>query len=160
VHFPTDVFAGFALGALSLWAYLRFRAPIEAWLEALPRPAASALAAGLALVLFDRLCIRDDHHLAVGCAGFAAGAGVGTALAARRLDFDGRGAAWKRVLRFVFGAAMTLGLISAQRALGAPDDALAASLVVALDLGVLGFWLTFVMPWAFGRIGLGSSPAT
>jgi membrane-associated phospholipid phosphatase len=157
VHFPTDIIGGFALGALSLWAYVRWRDAIEAYLEALPQPALSWLAMGVALALFDLLIVSDEHHLALGSAGLLAGVGIGTGLSLSHLDFDGRGAWWKRGLRFVAGMGMTLGLLGAMQRIGLPE--LGATLVVFIDLGVLGVWLTFVMPWSFGKVGLGSSAA-
>ncbi len=156
VHFPTDVIAGFALGAFTLWAYVRWYEPIEAKLAALPREALVWLGVALALALFDVSFVDDEHHLALGSAGFLGGVGIGMALAQRRLDFDGRGVWWKRMLRYGVGFVMTLGLINAMQKLGTPGG-IGTTIVVFIDLGIFGAWLTFAMPWLFCRVGLGSA---
>jgi membrane-associated phospholipid phosphatase len=159
VHFPTDVLGGWVLGGLTLWAYVRWRDVAEAWLARLPRPAWVALASGVALLVFDRLLIRDEHFLAAGGAGFLAGAGVAASLAARHLPFLGHGAWWRRALRYPVGMALTLPLLGVMQRLGVPEGPLAAG-VVFVDLALYAFWLAFAVPWIFGAIRLGDAART
>ena len=158
VHFPTDVVGGWALGAATLWAALRYRDAIEGWLQALPGgvPAALALAAGLFVFLFDALFVQDHDHLNQGVAGMIAGGGAGAAIALERFSFEGGGAWWKRVLRYVVGIGPLLYLVRVLQDLGAPDGPL-RGVVIALDLSLLGLWLTLLAPWIFELLRIGSS---
>jgi membrane-associated phospholipid phosphatase len=158
VHFPTDVLGGWALGTLTLWPCLRWREAIEASLAAQARPELLAVVVGVVLLLFDLLLVGDEDHLAAGAAGSLAGAGVAAALAERGLPFDGHGAGWRRLLRYVLGMALTLPLLGVMRRLGVPDG-FAASLVVFPDLALLSLWLAWVVPWIFCRARLGDAPA-
>lgn len=156
VHFPSDVLAGWALGGLTLAAALRWRAPIEAWLAGLPRPAVLSGAAGLGLLLLDRLLVADEHLLAAGSAGFLAGTGIGAARARCHLAFEGHGAWWRRLLRYLVGMALTLALLGVMRRIGVPQGVGAAP-VVFLDLALFAFWLAFAAPRLFVLLRLGDA---
>lgn len=157
VHFPSDVLAGWALGALTLWLWLRYGGQVEAWLAQQARPELLALGAGLTLLAFDRLLVRDEHFLAAGGAGFLAGTGVAAALALRSPDFLGHGAWWRRLLRYVLGMALTIFVLGAMRRLGVPDGALAGP-AVFVDLALLALWQAWVLPRLFVAIRLGDEP--
>jgi membrane-associated phospholipid phosphatase len=159
VHFPTDVLAGWALGALTLWVYLRWREAIEAWLARQAQPALLAVALGVVLVAFDRVLVRDEHFIAAGSGGFLAGAGIAAALAVRQLDFRGHGVWWRRLLRYPVGLALTLPVLGVMQWLGLPDGFVEIP-VLFLDLALFAFWIAFAMPWLFGKIQLGDAPAT
>jgi membrane-associated phospholipid phosphatase len=155
VHFPSDVIAGWALGAAMLWGFARHG---DRALAALRRPDLGAriglsLALGAALFVADLLLVRDAERLAAGAAGFIAGAGIGAAIAVRRLDFDGRGPGWQRALRYLVGMAVMLPLLGAMRELGVPNG-IAGKAVIALELSAVGLWLTLGAPWLFQRARL------
>lgn len=155
VHFPTDVLGGWLLGGVTLWIVLRYGPQIDAWLDSLDvrGRAGWALAAGVFMLLFDALFVNDHNHLNPGVAGLVVGAGVGAAIAGPSLRFEGHGPGWQRGLRFVLGTVGMLALLGAFRRLGAPDG-MAGALVIALDLALLGLWLTWVAPWLFQRLRL------
>jgi membrane-associated phospholipid phosphatase len=155
VHFPSDVIAGWALGAATLWAFVRHG---DRALAALRRPVLGAriqlsLSIGAALFVTDLLLVGDAERLNAGAAGFIAGAGIGAAIAVQRLDFDGHGPWWQRVLRYLVGMAPMLLMLGAMRELGVPSG-LAGKVVIALDLAALGLWLTLGAPWLFQRARL------
>lgn len=155
VHFPSDVFAGWALGALTLWLYLRYRSDLEAWLGGNPlvRQVGWALGAG-ALVFFLDLSFAGGHgSFNAGVAGFIAGGGVGAAVGVRSLSFSGHGPAWQRVLRFAVGMLVMLPLMGSMQRLGLPEGGL-GRLVLAADLALLGLWLTLGAPWLFEKLRL------
>jgi hypothetical protein len=156
VHFPSDVLAGWALGALMLWAYLRERERLEGWLAASSPSRLAALAAGLGLfvVLFDQLLVGDADHLNAGAGGFIAGAGGGIAFASAQVSFEGAGVLWRRAARFALGMVATLAALGGMQAVGVPDGPL-ANLGVAFWTALLGAWLCLGAPWLFTRIKLG-----
>lgn len=158
VHFPSDVLAGWALGALTLWAALRWREPVEAWLARQARPVLLALGVGVALLVFDRLLIRDADLLAAGGAGFLAGAAAAAALAGPGLEFRGHGSWWRRVLRYLLGMALTLVLLGVMRRLGVPAGP-AASPVAFVYLALFALWLGGGLPRLFVALRLGDGGA-
>jgi membrane-associated phospholipid phosphatase len=160
VHFPSDVAGGWALGALTLWWLLRNQSKLEGFIARFPLagPAGLALAAGVFVFAFDGLFVNDHGHLNQGVAGLVAGGGAGAAIAQRRLHFDGRGPLWQRALRYLLGTALMLMLLGLFQKLGVPEGPL-SGLVIALDLAVLGLWLTLAAPWLFQLVKLAERPA-
>ena len=159
VHFPSDVVGGWALGALTLWIALRYRASIEAWVSDFPVGGAVALSvgAGAFVFVFDALFVQDHGHLNQGIAGMIAGGGAGASIAWHRLHFDGHGPWWQRVLRYVLGTALLLLMLGLFRWVGVPEGPL-AGVVIALDLALMGLWLTLVAPRLFQLLRLASRP--
>jgi hypothetical protein len=160
VHFPSDVIAGWALGAATLWV---FASQGDRILAALSRPELSAriklsLAGGAALFVADLLFIGDAERLNAGAAGFIAGIGIGAAIAARHVDFDAGGPGWQRALRYLVGMAVMLSMLGSMREFGVPSG-IAGKTVIALDLAAVGLWLTLGAPWFFQRVGLTTPPA-
>ncbi len=161
VHFPSDVIVGWALGAVTLWAFATYG---DRALAALRRPELGArimlsLAAGAALFVADLLLVGDAERLNAGAAGFIAGIGSGAAIAARHVEFDGGGPGWQRALRYLVGMAVMLSMLGSMREFGVPSG-IAGNVVIALDLVVVGLWLTLGAPWFFQRVGLTTpSPA-
>ena len=160
VHFPSDVIAGWALGAATLWAFASHgnRAIAAIRRHDLGARIALSLALGAALFAADVLLVGDAERLNAGAAGFIAGAGSGAAIAVRRLAFDGRGPGWQRALRALVGMAVMLPMLWAMRELGAPSG-IAGKAVIALDLAALGLWLTLGAPWLFERMRLATPRA-
>ena len=160
VHFPSDVVAGWALGALMLWLYLRYQSGLEAWLARYPLggQVGWAVTAGVVVLLFVQVIPAGPAGMNAGAAGFIAGAGAGAAIGLRSLTFDGRGPAWQRGLRFVLGLAVLFLLIGGMRGFGVPEGGL-GRLVLALYMAITGLWLTFGAPWLFERVRLSRAPA-
>ena len=155
VHFPSDVIAGWALGAATLWAFAAYGERVEAALRRreLGAQLTLAFALGAALFVADLLFVGDAERLNAGAAGFVAGAGIGAAIGVRHLAFDGRGPWWQRPLRYLVGMAVMLPLVGAMSRLGVPDG-IAGKAVVTLDLAVVGLWLTLGAPWLFQIVRL------
>ena len=158
VHFPSDVLAGWALGALTLWLYLRSRSDLENWLGRmlLRGQAAWGLAIAAGILGFVQLVPGAQSPMNAGAAGFIAGGSVGAAVGLRTLSFTGRGPAWQRLARFVVGLLVMLPLMGLMQRLGLPDAGL-GRLVLAADLAVLGLWMTLGAPWLFEKLRLSRS---
>ena len=158
VHFPSDVLAGWALGAVSLWAFIAYGTRIEAaWKRrGTGIRLALSLCLGAALFAFDRLFVNDAEHLNTGTAGFIVGLGVGITLGRKLLAFDGHGPWWQRAIRYLVGMALMLPMIRVMQWFGAPTGLL-GELVIAFDLALLALFQTLAAPWLFGKIRLSSA---
>jgi len=56
-------------------------------------------------------------------------------------------------LRYLLGTALLLVMLGVFRRLGVPDGPL-AGVVIALDLALMGLWLTLLAPWLFQLLRL------
>ncbi len=189
VHFPGDVVAGWLLGFLLLWAYLKMELRVRSRLASLSPGARIliALAASLGLILLfglARLSLGawavpaawiENARLATGIsepidplslAGIVANAGTLFGLAAGAValaltgGFDAGGVAWKRGARFLVGVA---GVLLFWRGLGAalPEGEAALSLFLRwARYALVGFWVTGLGPWVFIRLGLANRKTT
>lgn len=150
VHFPTDVLAGWALGALSLLVYLRLRHDIEDWLRRRALGTQFLLAFGVPVALF-LLYPTEDSCTALAA---AAGAGLGLVLASRYVAFNAQGPLWQRVARFLLGMVITLAIYIGLKAI-LPTEGEALYLPSRfLRYGLLGIWISLGAPWSFQRLGL------
>ena len=158
VHFPSDVLAGWALGALTLWLYLRSRHDLEDRLGQMTVLGQATWGLGIAagVLVFIQLVPGAQSPMNAGAAGFIAGGSVGAAVGLHTLSFTGRGPAWQRLARFVVGLLVMLPLMGLMRQLGVPDAGL-GRLVLAADLAVLGLWMTLGAPWLFEKLRLSTA---
>lgn len=155
VHFPTDVFAGWLLGGVMLWAYRRYRAGFEARLAELDSPRLSLeilMAAGASFVLV-WMAGTELAPLGAGAAGMILGAGFGAAVGTRLLSFQGHGPWWQRILRYCLGLVVLLFFLATISRAGIPEGGLGA-LVLAGELALIGGWLTLGGPWLFEMLSL------
>lgn len=90
----------------------------------------------------------------VGVAGAFFGIMAGLALLLQRTHFDVRGAWWKRLLRFVLGAAGVVILWMGLRMILPRDASLFAQVLRYLRYAVTGFWIGYVAPWLFIKLKL------
>ena len=155
VHFPSDVLLGWALGALTLWLYLRYGSGVEAWRTRYPLAGQVgwALTAGAVVFVFVQLVPGGQSPMNAGAAGLIAGGGLGAAVGLRALSFTGRGSVLQRVLPFTVGMLVMLPLMGAMQRIGMPDGGL-GRLVIVVDLAVIGLWLTLGAPWLFEKLRL------
>lgn len=183
VHFPSDVLAGWLIGALILLAFLRLEAPIQSWLASLSLSGKllAALAGSMGLILLGILArlslgswtvpvewvqnasaatgLPDPIH-PLASSGMVANAGVllglsaGAILVSLEGGFDTGGPIWKRALRFLIGLA---GVLIVWRGLGAilptGEDPLALAFRY-LRYTLIGVWVTGLAPLLFLRMKL------
>jgi membrane-associated phospholipid phosphatase len=147
VHFPHDVAAGFAVGALLLAAFLALERPVAERLRALP-PARAALAGALAAaspLLFFR------EPLALSALATLTGVALTVPFERAHVAFDARASgAARTLLRFAVGMAGALLIWQGLR-----GPLLAAGEAGAFfRYALLGAWVAYGAPWLFVRLGL------
>jgi membrane-associated phospholipid phosphatase len=154
LHFPTDVVAGWAIGAILLVTYLRWGARIEAWLDQ------AGLKVQLALAVVVPLVILLPHpNPTSGLATVTAvlmGMGVGLALGRQVAPFSPAGPLWRRGVRFLVGAVGLLAIYLGLKFVF-PDEG--ESLYFAMRFiryALVGLWAMLGAPWLFLRLGLAS----
>jgi membrane-associated phospholipid phosphatase len=182
VHFLGDVLAGWLVGALILWAFLRLERPLLAWLARLPVSGQilAALIASLALILLGALVrlplsgwtvpdswatlaarapeARPLEPLALSSlfsqAGVFFGLALGGILLKRGGWFDARGPALQRVLRYLIGLVGVMSIYLLLGALFPRGEALIPYLLRYLRYALIGLWIAFIAPWLFIRLKL------
>jgi len=147
VHFPHDLLAGWAIGALLLFGYLAVAGPFERWFQGLPFVARLLLPVMAALAIF---AIHPSHSGRKSMAAFA-GFALGAVLEARFVDFEERAAWFRLALRAVLGFAGAAAVLEGATLL---IPRLGAHLADWAGYGLLGFWFAFGAPWCFLRFGL------
>ena len=150
VHFPTDVFAGWAIGIVILGAYLALGKRVETWLGGRSLKVQILLALSLPLLLF---AVQPDDVM-VQVTGAFAGIAVGVALAIRYLDFDAGGPIWKRTVRFVLGVAVVAGIVFGLRLVFPGREDSSYVVLRFIRYGLAGAWISLGAPWLFLRLGL------
>ena len=186
VHFPHDVLAGWVLGFLTLWAFVKFWEPVEARIKkmSLWNQIGLAFAVSLVVVLLGVLLIflsrdfilpgawianatRDgleapdpisfSMDTLVTSAATLFGLCVGLAWMARRGGFNASGLLWKRVARYVIGIIGLVILYAGLKAIFPSGDALVPYFFRYIRYSVLGFWLSGGAPWIFAKLNLTES---
>ncbi len=182
VHFYFDVLAGWLIGLLLLWAFLRLEGPVTAWLkrQSFGKQVGAALAVSLALVLTGALVrsslqdyqvpaewtanaladVPDEPIAPLGLEGLITSAAAlfgfaaGALWLARGKGFSPEGPFWKRTLRFVVGL---VGVLALWQGLGAvfPREADLLSYTLRfLRYGLIGSWISALAPILFVRLKL------
>jgi hypothetical protein len=152
VHFPTDVLAGWTVGAVILAAFVALGPRIEDWLKGVSLAVQLALAVGLPLVL--ALVYPGSISSVLTSVATLGGMGIGLALYGRQISFDAGGSTWLRVKRFLVGV---VGLAFVYFGLKIVFPGEGEPLYAAMRLvryGLLGVWVTFGAPWLFVRLKL------
>lgn len=156
VHFPSDVAAGWVLGALTLWLYLRYGDRFANWLGQLEPVRKLLLVFGISLLMVSPGSGSFESVLTVALGGFFLGTALAVMRGSSRLEFTGGGPGWQRLLRFALGMVVTLLLIYLMREYSAkPVDAMGL-MVLYCEMAVLGIWLCYIAPRLFGRLALAS----
>lgn len=155
VHFPTDILAGWALGALVLGAYFALGPLIEALLSRAVRQVRLLLLAAIVFVM------NGLYPADVGIGGVFFGAGVGFLLMTERFPFsadraaDGtRAAIPVRAARFGIGLLGAVVLYFGLKALFPGAGSPSYSLFRFARYGAVGFWVAAGAPWLFLRLRL------
>ncbi|MFA6507010.1 MAG: phosphatase PAP2 family protein [Treponemataceae bacterium] len=158
VHFPTDILAGWILGALVLGVYYAFGALIEALLAGANRQVKLLLLAAIVFIM------NGLYPSDVSIGGVFLGMGVGYLLMTEKFPFSASRAAdgtsapiAARAARLVIGllgaALLYFGLKLLFPGTGTPSY----SLFRFIRYGVVGFWVAAVAPWLFLRLKLAGS---
>lgn len=184
VHFPHDVFLGWLLGGILLWAFMQFWNPVEAWLkhQNLGSQIFIAFIVSLIVIVLGAVSVGRldgytfpaewrDNALRAGSlpapvsiesfitsAGTLFGLAAGVAWLAARGGYQASGPVEKRALRFVVGL---IGVMILWRglALFLPDNADLISYIFRyLRYTLVGFWVSGGAPWLFFRFKLADEP--
>jgi undecaprenyl-diphosphatase len=152
VHFPTDVLAGWAIGAGLLMLYLIFQPEGEAWLAGLKlgQQISVALVVPLGLLLIHP--VKDTTTVMAA----SAGAGVGLVLMHRyRYPHFNPHDSWRqRILRFLIGG-LVLGLLYLGPKLVFPGEESPLYLPLRfVRFGLIGLWVSLGAPLLFRRLRL------
>lgn len=150
VHFPIDVFAGWAIGALLLALYLALQSRAERWLVGLSVGRGILLAMAVPLVLLLIHPVKDTTTAMAGLSGM----GMGLALKHRYLPFDARGSWWQRTLRFLIGGVVVVVLYLGFQMV-VPGEGSPLYLVFRfLHYWLIGLWTSLGAPWCFQLLRL------
>jgi membrane-associated phospholipid phosphatase len=150
VHFPTDVLAGWLIGAallgspvllLRLTAGTRIRLPRWVWLAGVSLLAAVSLLA---------LATKDTVAVIAAFWGFV----VGYALLTRTPAADASGSVLQRALRLPAGLVVLLGLYVGLTALFPAEGQPLYLVFRFLRYALIGFWAGCGAPWLFRLLGL------
>ncbi len=189
MHFPSDVLAGWLLGAAGLWLFLKLEGPVIVWLKKMsPGKQILVVFAGtIGLFLLGLLAkislgawtvpadwIQNAINATgvsepidpLALSGLVSNVGTLFGLAAGAIllpiygGFDAGGPAWKRGVRFAIGL---VGVLLLWRGLGAVlprgEDMVSYALRY-MRYALIGFWITGLSPLLFTRLGLAERSQT
>ena len=184
VHFPHDVLAGWLIGGILLWAFMRFWNPVTAWLntKTLAQQVTIAFILSMLLIAIGSVSVGRlagytlpqnlmDNALragpspdpvstsdAVTSAGTLFGLAVGAAWVASRGGYQVSGPMVKRVLRYVVGLIGVVILLYGLDKIFPDGDTLIPYIFRYLRYSLVGFWILAGAPWLFFRIKLAEKP--
>ncbi len=150
VHFPTDVFAGWAIGAVLLGLYLIMQPRAKKWLVRLSLGQQIVLALAVPVVLLLIHPVRDTTTTMAALAGI----GVGLALKYRYLPFSARGPWWQRALRFLTGVVIVVALYLGLKMVFPGEESALYLVFRFLRYGLIGVWISLGAPWFFRLLRL------
>ncbi len=148
VHFPTDIFGGWLIGAVLLVIDYFFGGRIARALERAQPRIRAALASLVALIMLALL--RSDTSVS----GIFFGVAMGFAFVPEAAPFSASGSAAQKALRILLGLGVTaliyLGLKAVFPKAGSP----LYDLFHFLRYAIIGIWGTLGAPWVFLKTGL------
>lgn len=148
LHFPTDVFGGWALGIAVLLIYYGLGGKIEAMLHQWNLRSRIILIAALTLGM--NFLMPEDTRMA----GAFFGSAAGFALASKYLRFSAKGPFIKKALRYLFGLGTLLIIYSLPKMLINDDAISQLALVRFIRYGLVGVWAAIGAPWCFYKMKL------
>jgi hypothetical protein len=148
VHFPTDVLAGWIIGAAIVGIDRLVGDRIDRAMSGLHETLALALVAAVALGM--NVLTMKDTSLGGVFFGFA-----GAAIYAKKATpFSVSGSFWKRALRYIVGMATVAIVYALPKLLLASVEAGGPPLFRFLRYALLGAWVAAGAPWLFLKLGL------
>ncbi|MDO8636881.1 MAG: phosphatase PAP2 family protein [Dehalococcoidia bacterium] len=150
VHFPTDVLAGWAIGAGLLGIFLVTRQRIQRRLEQLHFVIVMLLATTIPIAL---ILIHSTPN-AVSAPAIASGLTVGLALASHRNAFSVEGIWQQRLFRYVIGMSITLGLYFGLGAIFPAEGETFYLVLRFVRYWMVGLWISLGGPWFFHLLKL------
>lgn len=143
VHFPTDVFAGWAIAVIFLLLYFVIEPAAQKKLANLNRYKQLFIACAVPVILTLIHPVKDTASLM----GLLAGAGAG--LIFLNQEIETKGIWWKITLRFFIGIIIFIILYAGLKMLFPKEGSSFYLLFRFLRYGVLGIWATFGAPKTF-----------
>lgn len=150
VHFPTDVLAGWVIGIVLVISYLVLQSRVEKWLAGLKL----GIQLALAIVVPVGLLMIHPTGDTTSAMATLTGAGVGFVLTQRYVRFSTGGQWWQRVVRYLIGIGVVLGLYLGLKAVLPGEESALHLIFRFLRYGVIGLWITLGGPWVFCRLRL------
>ena len=150
VHFPTDVLGGYFLGGLILLLIWKIEVPIISWLSRLTLPMQLALSLVIPIVFIFSMPELDST--AVTICGVLLGGGAGIALERRFLQFSVSDILWKKVVCYLLGVAILMGIYLGLKTLFAGWEP--EPVFRFIRYMVLGLYYVLVAPWMFIKLKL------
>lgn len=148
VHFPTDVAAGYLIGGVLLWLFLRYWKRLERWFC---RKAFAAQVAAVVALPVAAVFIWPTDDIATG-AGTLLGMAVGFLIERRWVRFETAGSIAVRASRFVVGIVVLVAVWAEFRSVFAGLEP--ALVWRTLRYGLVGLWGAAGAPWVFVKLGL------
>ncbi len=183
VHFLHDVLLGWALGLITLWAFVRFWEPVEARVKQLSmwNQIGLAFVVSVVLVLIGAVinslsqsfvlpaewianATRDGHEVPnpfhdsmeslLTATGTLFGLLSGLAWMAPRGGFTAAGPVWKRAVRFIVGLVGVLVFYAGLKAVFPSGEGLVPYVFRFVRYTLVGIWVSGWGPWVFGKLNL------
>jgi membrane-associated phospholipid phosphatase len=148
VHFPSDVLAGWAIGAILLVFDRLWGERVERFVAGLHETLLLALVAAVALGM--NAIYLKDTSLSGAFFGLAAAA----IFAKKKAPFSVSGSFIRRALRYLFGLATVVVIYALPKLLLAQIEAGGPPIVRFLRYALLGAWVALGAPWLFLKLGL------
>lgn len=179
VHFPHDVLLGWFLGALLLWAFMRFWDPVEARLQKMTLGGQAAVAFGVSLVMILLAALvvflsrgfalpadwianatRDGGEVpnpltvtgAFSAAGTLFGLAAGFAWDRSRGGHQVSGPVMKRVLRYIAGFVGVAILYFGLKTVFPGGEDMVALVFRYIRYALVGVWISAGAPWLFAKL--------
>jgi hypothetical protein len=150
LHFPTDLFGGYLLGALILILFLWSAPGLEKWL--VRKGFAWQLALSVVLPILLIFLNPAGNRYVLGMIAAIMGVSVGFVLERRFVRFDADGLLWKRVVRYLLGVSILFGLYGVLRIVFSTMEP--AALFRFMRYTLMGLWGGLGAPWLFVRLKL------